>query len=292
MASNPRSVIADSLKTIGAVAARLRHPKVSILSRRGILDQYVTVAPSAQSKVDIFAGEWISKLPASLGNVRSGDIDLFDDERVTWALESLGGVDGADVLELGPMEGGHTWMLHEAGAASITAVEANTRLFLKCLIVRDLLETDRARFLCGNFVEYLRATDRTFDVCWASGVLYHMQDPVELIALISKRSRRLFLWTHYFDDEHITRKIRQRRFDEARVVQTEGFEHRVYRYKYGIALRFRDFIGGTAPTSSWLPREDLIGALEHFGWTDIKIGFDTKDHSHGPALALTAVRRD
>ena len=291
MASNPKSVIGNSLKTVGAVATRLRHPKVSMLSRRGILDQYVTAAPSAQTEVDIFAREWISKLPATL-DVRSGEIDLFDDERVRWALESLGGVDGAHVLELGPMEGGHTWMLHEAGAASITSVEANTRLFLKCLIVRDLLKMDRARFLCGNFVEYLRTTGRTFDVCWASGVLYHMEDPVELISLISKRSQRLFLWTHYFDEAHITRKIRQRRFGEPRVVQTDGYEHRLYPHNYGIALRFRDFIGGTAPTSSWLPREDLLGALEHFGWTDIKIGFDTKDHPHGPALALTAVRRD
>ena len=291
MAPNPFSVIGSSWKTVGAVVARLRHPKVSMLSRRGILDQYVTAAPSAQSKVDIFSGEWISKLPATLGDVRSGEIDLFDDERVTWAIESLGGVDGTDVLELGPLEAGHTWMLHQAGAASITSVEANTPLFLKCLIVRDLLEMNRAQFLCGNFVEYLRTTDRTFDVCWASGVLYHMEDPVELLAPISKRSQRLFLWTHYFGANHITRKIRQRRFDEARVVRTEGFEHRLYRHKYGIALRFRDFIGGTAPTSSWLPREDLLGALEHFGWTDIKIGFEAKDHPHGPALALTAVGR-
>ena len=290
MAPNPLSVVENSLKTVRLVASRLCHPKVSMLSRKGILDQYVTAAPSAQSKVDIFAGEWISKLPVTLGVVRSGEIDLFDDERVTWALASLGGVNGADVLELGPMEAGHTWMLHQAGAASVTSVEANTRLFLKCLIVRDLLEMDRAQLLCGNFVEYLRETDRAFDVCWASGVLYHMQDPVELIALISKRSRRLFLWTHYFDAEHITRKIRRRRFGDADVVVTEGFEHRVHRHKYGVALRFRDFIGGTAPTSSWLPREDLIGALEHFGWTDIKIGFEAKDHPHGPALALTAVR--
>jgi hypothetical protein len=39
-----------------------------------------------------------------------------------------------------------------------------------------------------------------------------------------------------------------------------------------------------------MPREELVRALEHFGWTGIEIGFDEPRHPNGPALALTALR--
>ena len=45
-----------------------------------------------------------------------------------WALSLLGSIEGQSVLELGPLEGGHTYMLHKAGA-NITSIEANKRGF-------------------------------------------------------------------------------------------------------------------------------------------------------------------
>jgi hypothetical protein len=44
--------------------------------------------------------------------------------------------------------------------------------------------------------------------------------------------------------------------------------------------------------STWLPRAELLRALEHFGWTGIEVGFDEPDHPNGPALALVASRAE
>ncbi|WP_207954636.1 hypothetical protein [Saccharopolyspora elongata] len=74
-----------------------------------ILDEYVTSAPSPQNAVDVFAGEWSSQLPAPLQHVQAGPLPLFDDARVSWAIECFGGVAGSRVLEIGPLEGGHTY---------------------------------------------------------------------------------------------------------------------------------------------------------------------------------------
>jgi 2-polyprenyl-3-methyl-5-hydroxy-6-metoxy-1,4-benzoquinol methylase len=164
-----------------------------------ILDSYVRSVPSAQNVVDIFAGEWSSQLPDPLGEVSAGTIPLFADERVAWAIKHLGDLSGRTVLELGPLEGGHTYLLTKAGA-QVTAVEMQTRAYLKCLIAKELLDIKGARFLLGDFMEYLQGGEEHFDVCFASGVLYHMRNPVETIALLAKSARQLFLWTHVYDE--------------------------------------------------------------------------------------------
>jgi hypothetical protein len=47
-----------------------------------MLDRYVTSAPSAQNALDIFAGSWVSKLPASLAELQTGRVPLFEDARI------------------------------------------------------------------------------------------------------------------------------------------------------------------------------------------------------------------
>src|SRR5262245_33426009 len=120
-----------------------------------ILDSYVRAAPSPQNALDIFKGEWASLLPAPLSALRAGPLPLFDDPRISRFLSQIGGVAGKSVLELGPLEGGHSYMIDRAGASSIISVEANTRAFMKCLIVKELVGLPRVQFLCGDFVAYL-----------------------------------------------------------------------------------------------------------------------------------------
>ncbi len=246
-----------------------------------ILDQYVRAAPSAQNAVDIFRGEWSSMLPDP--HLQTGSIPLFDDERIRWFAERLGGFQGKTVLELGPLEAGHTYMLERLGAASIVSIEANTRAFLKCLIVKELFELRQARFLCGDFVEYLRSNNRFFDVCVASGVLYHMTNPVELIALLAKTTHHVCLWTHYYDPNI----VRCARSQEA---EYGGFVHTLYSRVYGDALNWFGFCGGCNPYSYWLSRDDIIGAFKHFGLTEITIGREEPHHRNGPAFTLVASR--
>jgi hypothetical protein len=257
-----------------------------------ILDQYTHSAPDPQATVDIFRGEWWSAFPEPLSAVKAGPVELFHDARVTWFAESIGGVSGKSVLELGPLEGGHSYMLEKLGAERITAIESNTRAFLKCLVAKELLQITRVRFLFGDFLEYLGKNLETFDVCMASGVLYHMQHPVELIALLSECCRgHLCLWTHHFDPAVIRANPKlSSRFTRSSPETFEGFHHTLHRQEYQAALNSQRHCGGNAPISHWLSRGDIFRCLDYFGFEVEGVAFDEPDHQNGPALALVARR--
>ncbi len=257
-----------------------------------ILDQYVTTAPSVETAVNIFAGEWSSVFPAPYETLTKGTAKLFEDPRITWFIEAVGGVEGKTVLELGPLEGGHSYMLEQAGAAQVTAIEANTRAYLKCLVTKELFNLQRVRFLCGDFIEYLRQTDSKTDLCLASGVLYHMVNPVELLALLAQHCQSsLMIWTHYYDPTIISNSsVHAPKFREKLESEFMGFTHTLHRREYETALNWSGFCGGSASYSYWLLKEDILQALQHFGFGNIRINFDTPDHPNGPAFALVADR--
>ena len=140
-------------------------------------DMYEVQAPAPENLVALFEGQWVSALPG----LPSGDVPLFSDDRIQWAIDLAGGVTGKRVLELGPLEGGHSHMLEQAGAAHIDAIEANTLCYLKCLLVQQLFGLARTRFELGNFVPWLLSSDETYDVVVAAGVLYHLSDPVPVL---------------------------------------------------------------------------------------------------------------
>ena len=254
---------------------------------------HVEGAPNAQALLDIFAGEWASRLPAPYDTLRAGDAQLFDDERITWTLERFGPLDGQSVLDLGPLEGGHTYMALQAGAERVVAIEGNSRHYLKCLLIKELLDLRAAQFRLGDFVTTLQSETEEFDLVLAQGVLYHMVDPVELIALTAERASRLALWTQYYDAERVARlppRLRKHFAADGTSALTRGFAHTHHRFDYGLGRRLVGFYGGNQPHANWLTRDDLLGALERFGWRDVEIGFDLPDHPHGPSLSLTAVR--
>jgi len=276
-----------SSSVIGRAATHARRLAISRLSAQRSL---VTSAPSAQHAVDAVPDTWASRLPPPLEAVRAGEAELFEDPRITWGLQNLGGIGDMTVLELGPLEGAHSYMAQQAGAARVTAVEANTTAFLKCLVAKELLDLHRCSFLCGDVLEYMAASSETFDVCIACGILYHSAEPVRMLELISARSKRLVMWTHVYDPVALERRHLARRLGPSEELEHGGYRHSVHRHRYGVDRKLAGFYGGTQSYSNWLPREELIRALEHFGWTSIEIGFDEPRHLNGPALALSAVR--
>lgn len=265
-------------------------PPVAPVTDRSILDQYISEAPSAQNALDIFAGEWSSKFPEHL-NLKTlpGFAPLFEDFRITWAHTLFGGFSGQKVLELGPLELGHSYMLHQLGAERIDAVEANTRALLKCLIVKEILSADRVHLMLGDFVEYLRQTSESYDWVVASGVLYHMKDPLEVLDLISQRASRLLLWTHYYDLDAIDSSKRLAgKFGSPELILRNGVTIQIARYEYQEALNWSGFCGGSAEYSKWIAKDSLIEYLGALGYNEIEIGEDNKDHPNGPAVLLCA----
>jgi glycosyltransferase involved in cell wall biosynthesis/SAM-dependent methyltransferase len=255
-------------------------------SDRSIPDAHVKEPPNGQLAFKLFEGEWSSIVPGYGG----GRSDLFNDLRIKWFEAQCGGFQGKRILELGPLEGGHTYMMANAGAASVTAIESNTRAFLKCLVVQNALKFE-ADFRLGDFVPYLLGCADRYDVLIASGVLYHATDPVGLLKSAARVARSICLWTHYYDRDVIAgAEALSGKFDaEPRVERFGAREIVSYKHHYFKALDWRGFCGGPAPFCFWLTRASLLGALEDLGFR-IVIGNDERTHPNGPALTLFATR--
>ncbi|WP_228042675.1 MULTISPECIES: hypothetical protein [unclassified Tychonema] len=152
-----------------------------------------------------------------------------------------------------------------------------------------------SHFLCGDCVEYLRSNPGKFDTCFASGILYHMTNPAELIGLIAQVSDRVFIWTHYYDENIIrSTPYLSPRFAEKTAAEYQGFKHMLYRQEYGEykgEVKAAGFCGGSSRFSNWMSREDIMSCLTYFGLTDIRINFDQPHTPHGPCFALVAMRR-
>ncbi len=250
-------------------------------------DHFVTSAPSPRHMVSLFEGGWASELP--IPGVKSGASSLFDDDRIHWFLKSISGVRNARVLELGPLEGGHSCMLEQAGARQVVAVESNGRAWLKCLAVKETLGLSKVHFLLGDFVRYLEETQEVFDFSIACGVLYHLRDPHQLFPLLRRACRGpVMVWTMIWSDRiRVDHCELHRNFSSTRqIALPSGKTIVLHRHEYKRSILSAGFWGGNAAYSEWLSREDLIAAAESAGYWIEEVAFDEPLHPNGPALAL------
>src|SRR5450432_4710677 len=258
-----------------------------------ITERYVAGAPKDQNAIDLFAGEWSSRFPANRPELTGGPAGLYEDERVLWAVEQLGGLKEKRVLELGPLEAGHSYMAEQLGAASVLAIEANTRAYFKCLIAKEIFGLRHTRFMLGDFSEYLRGSPvgPKFDVCIASGVLYHMRDPIALLEGIARHAESVFLWTHYNDPAILdSRPETAHRFGPMISIERLGRTFELREFIYQEAIRWGGFCGGNAASSYWMKRSDILDALRLVGFTRVVTAIEQPDHPNGPAFCVTASR--
>jgi hypothetical protein len=254
---------------------------------------YATQAPSVQQTLDLFRDKWASRLPASAGPARAGEAALFEDPRVDWAVKGLSKLGfemgQSSVLEVGPLEGGHTYGLSRAGARSVTAVEAHPEAFLKCLVLKEVLGMERVNFLYGDAVAFLRSIGHTYDIGFASGFLYHMSNPVEFLELLCRRTRALFLWTVYWDEAFSARNPGHLAGSAGAHEGTHaGFTHTLHRHDYGADLEYGRFWGGPDSHSNWMEKDQILGALSHFGFSRQIV--ELESNPNGSALRLVATR--
>jgi len=254
------------------------------------LDEYVLKEPGNQNILDIFKGEWSSRLPDKFDlATRPGTARLFEDGRVSWAEQCLGSFKDWRILELGPLEGGHSYIFQDRNAGQVISIEANTRAFLKCLCIKEILKLDRVDFKLGDFVSYLEHDSSIYDMVFASGVLYHMEEPVKLINLMSKVTDRVYIWTHYYDENIIPfRGELAPKFSPLRPFKDDGIIYEGSTQSYMTSLDWKGFCGGPKRISKWVTKDSLIKALNQYGFMNIEINFDEPDHPNGPALAIVA----
>lgn len=113
-----------------------------------IFDQYESGMPSHQQAVNLLAG-WNSAFPPPL-KLNAGPLGLFADQRILWAIKRFGKLADKTILEIGPLEGMHTFMLNRERPRKIDSIEANRLNYLRCLVTSQALRLDRAHFFLGD----------------------------------------------------------------------------------------------------------------------------------------------
>ena len=256
-------------------------------SKIDILDSYCMKFPHQQNAVDIFAGEWSSKLP---GDLESGSIGLFHDHRTLIMQNALGSFEGMDVLEFGPLEGGHTYQLHQLGVSSVTSIEANQRAYLKTLITKEIYNLSKAQILLGDCNLFLEDTDKNYDLILAAGVIYHMKNPVHSLGLILKNCSKVAIWSHYhservYQEKHLKHHFRRK----PEKLEAFGCAIECYRQSYGHALDVMGFCGGGQDYSYWIPLEGWQRIFDHHGF-ELNILEDNTIHPHGSCITAVGKR--
>lgn len=248
------------------------------------LQGYDVRAPQAANALEIFDGEWSSRIPGT--NV--GNSDLFNDVHLLRAAPLLGGFSGKNILELGPLEGAHTHLMLSQGAKNILAIEANRRAFLKCLVMKNHFQMNRAAFLLGDFAPYLHETIDRFDIVIASGVLYHAVDPVAVIGDICRVADHVYVWSHYYNREAMPATMADEFSKEPIVENGLLMWERTYPEA---ALGWGGFCGGPDRTSRWLSQPSLLEAFQRNSFK-VTVQFDEpKNHPNGPCMIFVASRR-
>ena len=257
-----------------------------------VTPSYHTGFPSDQAAVDIFKGLWKSAFPPESG-VEAGTASNFEDSRVGWVDRKSGGLRGRSVLELGPYEAYITHQLAQFGSAPIIAIEGNRINYLKCLIAKEILGID-ARFMHGDIQLFMETTTDRFDLCWATGVLYHQVEPLMLLRSIARVCSRVFIWTHFYDEKIAADADGYPHFDPSLNVEKEldGFRcmhyYRSYLVKSDKTPAY--FSGGSDSHAYWLTKDDIIGFVKRLGFTDVAVVGIGLDHPAGPTMSFLAAR--
>jgi hypothetical protein len=221
--------------------------------------------PSHQNAVDIFKDHWASNVDAIAAGVVAGYALHFCPAPMiaftARVLGKYGRLDGMSVLELGPLEGGKTYGLEQLGA-DVLAIEANAEGYLKCLIAKEMAHM-KSRFMLGNFIPYLENTTDRFDIVFASGVLYHMQDPISVIHSLSRVTSKVFVYAAVYEpDRPVHMPFTPKRDD--RYPHLELFVND-YRDSHGAPT----FWGGIAPNSTWMTKAGMLEVFNGAGFKTI-----------------------
>lgn len=243
--------------------------------------------PHHQNAIDALPG-WSSSFPSP--GLRAGTIPLFQDTRILSALDAYGSLEGAEVLEVGPLEAMHTFMLNKHRPANIDAIEANQSCFLRCLVTKEILKLDRASFYLGDIQRWLEKTEKVYDLALASGVLYHMPDPGLFLQLLSKRANAVFIWTHFFDEHAMPASdLRRRPFSgKVELRSIAGVDLHYHERSYQHADQNASFCGGMKDKHFWLEKQEILTLLDRLGFSSIEVQMIDNDHSGGPCFSIFA----
>lgn len=251
-------------------------------------DAYETRKPSIQNIFDRFKDNFLTSFPDIVTS--PGNYNAPADSRIIWSNSKLNLKD-KKILECGPLELGHSYAMNKYGCKSITTIENNWFCYLKCLAVKDAFKLNNVDLLFGDVVEYLKNEQNLhFDFVLCSGLLYHLQNPVELIHLFSKITDNIFIWTHVYDKHSSSLKV-QNIIDSEIIYDGEKYSGGKQKYHdEGKSSIESVYCGGKFEISFWIDENCLYKALNKYGFTNIEKNEDLSDlnHVNGPCISIFA----
>jgi SAM-dependent methyltransferase len=213
-------------------------------------------------------GPWVTKFNID-GNDYGGSFDAGNDIRMRWFVEYF--KDARTILELGSLEGGHTFALSQhSHVERVLALEARADSIERARFVQELLKIKKAEFVQANLETVQLADYGSFDAILCSGLLYHLPEPWQLLEQFPAVSPNLFLSTHYVADEQANVSIngfRGVRWDEGRILGP---------------------LSGLSRKSFWPTLGSLIRLLTLNGYKTIHIFENNLHHPNGLVLNLAA----
>jgi hypothetical protein len=212
-------------------------------------------------------GPWITHFEVD-GIKSGGTFPALEDERIAQFFQAF--PDVRTILELGSLEGGHTFALaRHHGVERVLGIEARKSNIERAQFIQYLLPVDNVKFVQADLEKTKLNELGRFDAIFCSGLLYHLPEPWRLIADMACIAPRLFIWTQYADES--AREMRQN-----------------FRGREFVESGIDEPLSGMSPKSFWLTLESLKSALTSAGFDSIEIVRDDPGHPNGPAVTLAA----
>ena len=213
---------------------------------------------------------WITKFHLQ-GEDFGGNFDALNDVRIGQFFDVFPKVES--VIELGSLEGGHSFALAQNAAVKrVLAIEGRAANIAKAKLVKEVLEDKKVEFLEADIEKLDFEQFGRFDAVFCSGLLYHLPRPWELIPKLARVSPNIFIWTQ-ISEEAKAKKMRA------------GWRGKFYREG-----GFFDPLSGLSKKSYWLSLGSLIGLLTANGYREVKIIEHNLAHPKGNSVTLAATQ--
>lgn len=178
-------------------------------------------------------------------------------------------IDQKSVADMGCLEGGTTVALARTGMRGV-GIEVRKSNFENCLYVKDKVGLKNLDFYnddVWNLAKY-----GPYDSIFCSGLLYHLDRPVEFLKLMSENVRDAVVINTHFAPEHDTGE-----FDLSEMTENEGFPGRWYA-EHDVddksILETYKWASWENKKSFWLTKPALIQAMMDAGFDIVSENFD------------------
>lgn len=209
---------------------------------------------------------WITRFEID-GREYGGAYDAGGDDRLRCFFQRF--PRARRVLELGCLEGGHTFPL-AAAAREVVAIDVQAGNLEKCRWLTAVLGTRNIRWVEADLETDALDSLGRFDVIYCSGLLYHLQEPWSLLRRAAPLTRAIFVWTHTAPPDRP-------------LCERGGY--------LGVEIgepRYDHPLKGMRPTSFWPSQPELVRMLRDCGFTRIDILDDSLGTDAGPGVLLAA----